>query len=1002
MNVFELRDQLITDYSSFITSFIKIRDRRTADYVNEQFRAGVLWPEPLVQLNPCFEPGEQIEELVKQGILQEECADIFKIKSESGDESRSFKLHRHQSEAVKIAAGGNNYVLTTGTGSGKSLAYIIPIVDHVLRNGSGKGIQAIIVYPMNALANSQVGELEKFLCRGYPDSRGPVTFKRYTGQESDEEKKRIIAEPPDILLTNYVMLELVLTRPQEKNLINAARNLRFLVLDELHTYRGRQGADVAMLVRRTREALGADSLLCVGTSATLAGGGTWPEQQIEVAEVASRLFGSEVKPGHIIGESLKRVTTEEDSTSEEFVPRLAKRLKDSQKGPSTDFDEFRTDPLSIWLESTLGISREQNSGRLIRQTPRSITGERGISGELSKLTNIPESQCAKAIQDTLLAGYNCSHPDTGLPVFAFRVHQFISRGDTVYASLESESERHLTLRAQQYVPDDRSRVLLPMVFCRGCGQEYYCVWRGSDENGYHYKSRDFSDRTGEEDSEAGFLYASTESPWLSDGEELPARLPDDWLDERGAVRPNRRKNLPEPVTVEKNGSDGASGLSCSYIQAPFRFCLRCGVSYGFRQRSDFHKLAALGSEGRSTATTILSLSAIRNLRQMPLEITARKLLSFTDNRQDASLQAGHFNDFVEVGLLRSTLYRAVRDAGDGGLRHDELAQNVFKALGLPIELYAENPELRGLAREETDRALRDVLGYRLYRDLQRGWRIMAPNLEQVGLLQIDYPYLSEACRDDTLWADCHPALSNSSAETRAKVAKDLLDLMRREMVIKVEYLKSSYQERLLQRSQQRLIPPWGFDENDQIRDLLQAGVLYPRARRQRDYGGNIYLSPRSGFGQYLRRSSTFGDYKERISLEETERILRESLDRLKNYGLVEIVDEPQNDSQVPGYQLTAGAMVWRAADGTKGYYDPIRQPTETQEGSRPNSFFVNYYRSVAEKTLGIEAREHTAQVPYEQRENREQRFRDGTLPILFCSPTMELGIDIAQLNAVNL
>ena len=88
--------------------------------------------------------------------------------------------------------------------------------------GSGKGIQAIIVYPMNALANSQMGELEKFLCRGYPAGNAPVTFRRYTGQESDEERKEIIASPPDILLTNYVMLELVLTRPWDYQLIDAA------------------------------------------------------------------------------------------------------------------------------------------------------------------------------------------------------------------------------------------------------------------------------------------------------------------------------------------------------------------------------------------------------------------------------------------------------------------------------------------------------------------------------------------------------------------------------------------------------------------------------------------------------------------------------------------------------------------------------------------------------------------------------------------------------------
>src|SRR5207249_4370436 len=107
----------------------------------------------------------------------------------------------------------------------------------------------------------------------------PVRFDRYTGQENQERRDAIAANPPDILLTNYVMLELLLTRPFERKIINAATGLRFLVLDELHTYRGRQGADVALLVRRVREACKANDMLCVGTSATMASKGTFAEQQ---------------------------------------------------------------------------------------------------------------------------------------------------------------------------------------------------------------------------------------------------------------------------------------------------------------------------------------------------------------------------------------------------------------------------------------------------------------------------------------------------------------------------------------------------------------------------------------------------------------------------------------------------------------------------------------------------------------------------------------------------
>ncbi len=330
MNVFELRKHLVEDYGSYVRSFIRIKDARVEEKVNQSLDEGLLWPDPLIQLNPSFETGDRIVNLVDEGILHNECDRIFRAGKDRG-EGVTLRLHCHQSKAVRTARDGHNYVLTTGTGSGKSLTYIIPIVDHVLRRGPGKGIQAIVVYPMNALANSQYGELGKFLNYGYPDGKGPVTFARYTGQESDEERQRIIANPPDLLLTNYVMLELILTRSQERQLVQQAQNLGFLVFDELHTYRGRQGADVAFLIRRTRELLAAENLQCVGTSATLAGSGTYDEQRAEISRVATRLFGAEVLPENVIGETLQRATTDEDLTDPSFVSRLTTRIRDGHR-----------------------------------------------------------------------------------------------------------------------------------------------------------------------------------------------------------------------------------------------------------------------------------------------------------------------------------------------------------------------------------------------------------------------------------------------------------------------------------------------------------------------------------------------------------------------------------------------------------------------------------------------------------------------------------------------
>jgi ATP-dependent helicase YprA (DUF1998 family) len=191
MNMFELRNRLVANYGDFVRGFFHIQDERIHDKVEAELKAGLLWPEPLIQLNPSFEPGAWIDELVSDGTVHEECGTIFrkdKDEAESGGQGKRLRLHRHQTEALQVARAGHHYVLTTGTGSEKSLVYIIPIVDHVLRNGSGRGIQAIVVYPMNALANSQEGELEKFLCRGYPNNQGPVTFALYTGQQSDENR----------------------------------------------------------------------------------------------------------------------------------------------------------------------------------------------------------------------------------------------------------------------------------------------------------------------------------------------------------------------------------------------------------------------------------------------------------------------------------------------------------------------------------------------------------------------------------------------------------------------------------------------------------------------------------------------------------------------------------------------------------------------------------------------------------------------------------------------
>ena len=1014
MDIFSFRNKIVEDYASYVRSFIRIRDHHIDDVVTKSLKQGRLWPEPLLQLNPNFKEGNSIDSLVEAGKLHKTCGSIFRInKTDKNPLGSSLLLHHHQSQAVDIANQGHPFVVTTGTGSGKSLTYIIPIIDHVLKRGSGKGIQAIIVYPMNALANSQEGELHKFLSVGFPENNPPVTFKRYTGQERREARNEILTNPPDILLTNYVMLELLLTRPHEKKLVEAAEGLRYLVFDEIHTYRGRQGADVAMLIRRAREYFGAGGIQCVGTSATMSSGEDTENKQQVVAEVTSRIFGVRVDPDHVVGETLRRVTPEIDFAKDAAaLAQLKSAVKDSQALDKLPYEEFVRSPLASWIETTFGLEVEQSiendPGILIRALPKRIGGVGGAAASLAELTGLDQKLCERALQDTLLSGYHKLDPDTHRRAFAFRLHQFLSKGDAIYASVEKPDSRHITLDGQQFVPgSNRSKILLPLAFCRECGHEYYTVWlhkEPTSQEVIRLTPRQLSQTKPEESNlEPGFLYFSDEKPWpAAEASEEYERLPDDWLELDGIepkLKHHHRKKRPKEVRVDHEGNVGQGGMIAHIVPAPFRFCLCCGVMYPGR-KGDYSKLNVFSSEGRATSTTILSLSAVRQLqdKQYDLPSDARKLLSFTDNRQDAALQAGHFNDFVQIGLLRSALCRAVMQAGENGIENQDIPKRVFDVMGLEFAEYAQNSDIFEGARRRIHETLRQVLGYRLYQDLKRGWRVTSPNLEQVGLLTIRYHALEDFCADDRYWQEIHPALVKATPTQRQYVSQVLVDTMRKQLSIDVQYLDTEHQETIRNKSYQQLREPWTLDSREQ---LEYAAVTYPRSRRESDRREAFFLSARGGFGRFLRRSDTFPDFPEVLGLEETDRIICDLLRTLSHAGLVKEVKAPRDEEDVAGYQVNADVMIWCVGDGTPSA-DPLSTVNVSEKGRTANQFFSDFYRELAAQLTGIKAKEHTAQIASDDREEREQAFREGSLPVLYCSPTMELGVDIKSLNVVNL
>lgn len=1022
-NVFGFRDQLISEYSSFSRSFSRIAAPDIRDEVERQYADGRYWPEPLVQINPNYQRKGTVQALTVEGVLHHACAEIFQVGKAEGH-PQPLHLYAHQLQALAKGQGKQSYVVTTGTGSGKSLSFFIPVIDRILKAKDQdivKRTRAIVIYPMNALANSQLEELDKFL-HGYPDGQQPFTVARYTGQESKAERDAIADNPPDILLTNFMMLELILTRFDEvdRRVVDHCLGLEFLILDELHTYRGRQGADVALLVRRLRERLQAEKLVCIGTSATMSSTGSLEDRNKTVAEVASKLFGARLSVQDIIGETLERVTDPLKDVSA-IQMNLAAAVMQSEFSWA-NFDAFRGDPLAIWVELNLGIELPENEPPR-RAKPMTI---QAASAKLAQDAGCSIEIARDGLQRFLLAAHEIKTPQ-GRPPFAFKLHQFISGPGKVLSTLEAQGIRYITLDAQRFAPgrQEEGVQLYPVHFCRDCGQEYIPVWQ-SKRASASYSPREIDDITADDNEDVyyGFLCPmNANQPYRGEIDDLPESWLD-WSRDQPKIKQNYKKAVPYSVSVDAQGNEG-HGESFWYIPGKFRFCLSCGQLHEAHGK-DINRLASLSGEGRSSATTILTLSALRQLFN-DTEIATdqpdpRKLLGFTDNRQDAALQAGHFNDFVFLLTLRAGLIGALQN-NNGQLSEEELADAVFKALGFDqldeatLVEYLRTPKLMGLARQEAQRTLRFIIGYRLLRDLRRGWRFNNPNLDQLGLLAIHYRSLDEFCSDPTVFGTMG-TLAKLNAGHRASLYQLVFDAMRRGLCLETRYLDPVEQDKARTSAFTYLNERWAFAPDESLET-----AKYLILSKRPEYRGKprtdlVTGGPRS---RLLRDIKTADFWKETAvagqitSWKDPEwvELVEEMLQAASLFGYVQ---KHSVDKQLIGWRLNAAAFDWCLPADSLQVGD-----------ARANQFFRALYLNITEllrqkchPLFDFEAQEHTAQVDAGRRQLLEQRFRYTDkdrkdwasnpaheaplerLPIMFCSPTMELGVDISALNTVYL
>jgi superfamily II DNA/RNA helicase len=986
IDIFNIHEKIMDDYKHFVSSFMNIKDKRIKETVEVEIEEGKYWPEPLIQFNPSFKEEESIQDLTDNGTIHAEIANIFK----------GYTLFKHQVEALKKGVSGSDFIVTSGTGSGKSLTFLGTIFDYLLRNKTGTGIKAVIVYPMNALINSQCEEIDKYK-DNYRKTTGkdfPISYARYTGQEDANERQRIKSELPDIILTNYMMLELILTRSKEDIIRNSIfNNLKFLVFDELHTYRGRQGSDVSLLIRRIK-AQAVKEILCIGTSATMVSEGTISEQKNEVAKVASKIFGSVFNEDQIVNEYLDRCFDPDGR-----LPDKEDLTSVINKDINSDASEenLKSFPLSTWLENKIALT--ENEGMLVRQKPMQF---KQIVKYLAEETGLDFSICETQLKNYLswLSNVNKNLKDKRYAYLPYKVHQLISQTGGVYVSLGNSDDRLISLDPVNHKGRGESKMpLFPVVFSRISGHEFLCVNKDIDNE--VLRPREFREILNEEeDIKSGYIILGND---IWDPNTDLEQLPDTWVqsDKSGNYKPQKKykERLPQKIYFDQKGNFSSKNqykYEGWFMPAKLLFDITCGAQYD-PKTNEATKLTKLGSEGRSTSTTVLSYSVLSQLEDHGFEKKDQKLLSFTDNRQDAALQSGHFNDSLKVVQLRSAIYQALNKYKERDFTN--LDQAIFEALDLPSDEYSAISSAKfPSVIKDNENALKNYLMYRALYDLRRGWRVVLPNLEQCALLSIEYKHLKENCASNDSWQGI-PFIESLPPDDRENIIYQILEFFRKAYALySEEYLTPKAIDEKSKEIKERLKPPWKFDENEKITDPVRM-AYEPLKRGSRIYWNSV--GPASALGKYLKYEAkqnevTFNNktYKE---------FIKQLLKLLTEAGwLNETAGKNKENEETFLYQLRIDQVIWKIGDGNTVKPDYVKIRSYKEYKQNPNTFYQKLYQTDFRNRKKLVGREHTGQIGNEDRIEREKNFKKGVYSALFCSPTMELGIDISDLNVVHM
>jgi hypothetical protein len=1007
LNPITTTQKIKQDYVEYLSSMFFFQDKDLMSQAKKQLsEEGKFVKGPFIEITPPFITGKSMQDLIDEGLVSTE---FYKLKKHFPLDR---KLYIHQETSIRKVIEGKNVIVATGTGSGKTECFLLPIINHLMREKEAgtlnSGIRALLLYPMNALANDQIARLRGIL-KDYPE----ITFGRYTGETEIEQKKaeelfaktnpdvelipnelisreKMRENPPHILLTNYAMLEYLLLRPKDNVFFSeeGAENWKFVVLDEAHTYNGAKGTEISMLLQKLKERIYKNQrykLTCIATSATLGGG---KEAYKEVAKFASDLFHEPFYPDDII--ESKRVN---------LLERKAKGVRRTSKEYFGLSRNYSNKELYDLLKDDLNVIKLQE---ILQRKPRLLSD---LAKEFFQDENISNSERLDALVEIVNLCAMAKEDDNSLPLLPARYHVFAKALEGAYVALYKKRRLFLD-RKKTYRLDNQNKVVtFELANCQRCGQEYI-TGRTENERLIHADA--------EVDIE-GVIKRKQEYYMLSPTAEhidLSSIDSDETIIEGGNISIESDEYIlctacghiePEGKKRLTNCCDFPSDKYIKLLKVRMpgytvNTCLKCGnhsinIVKEFRTADD-------------PATEVLTRSLYQCIppnKQEKIEddlfgenenidedLLGRKLLVFSDSRQEAAFFASFlqakYNNILWRNAIITTLEKLQKYED---IRIDSLANEVVK-YGKQKNLF-EN----GLDDLEKQKQVQTVL-IKEFMNTERHF-----GLEGLGLISFvpEKPEKWSKLRinslgfdpdlditTDELW-ELYRVLFNSLRVTNAITYPDLVSITdqtfaprNKDVYFKIESEVSDSGNTIL---------GWLPREKSNNRRLDFIQKLY----KAKGYSKEEAFEKARILLKELLLGKLYKDFWVREEYIYETHLPREGTVLKLNYKKWQVVKPRKlficnKCGSIVTTNLRGICPSFRCEGNLIKYEDRLNR----------FSYFKKLYTSI--KPIPLIANEHTAQLTSEYASRLQNRFEKGEVNVLSCSTTFEMGVDVGQLEAV--